>query len=63
MILEVYRIEKTGFQIYLLGYMGTTIEYETFFKFRRAEKSFVEKIWNLESIVLNLRVLVRKPAV
>jgi hypothetical protein len=39
---EVYRIEKTGFQIY-----------EIFFKFRRTEKGFVEKTWKLQSILLS----------
>jgi hypothetical protein len=59
MIREVCGIGKTGFQIYgtfkgsFLGYAGRTIEYETFFKFRRAGKGFV---WNLDYSVLNLRV-------
>jgi hypothetical protein len=50
MILEVCRIGKTGFQIYetfksfFLGYTARTFEYETFIKFRRAEKGFIEKI-------------------
>ncbi len=57
MIREVCRIGKTGFQIYgtfkgsFLGYMGRTIECETFFKFRRTGKGFVEKIRNIQSIV------------
>jgi len=47
---EMCRMEKAGFQIYetfessFRGYTGRTIEYETFIKFRRAEKDFVEKI-------------------
>jgi hypothetical protein len=42
--------EKTGFQIYetfkgsFLGYTRRSFEYETFIKFRRVEKSFIEKI-------------------
>jgi hypothetical protein len=50
MIPEVCRIEKPGFQIYetfkgsSLGCTGRAIECETFFKFHRAGKGFIEKI-------------------
>jgi hypothetical protein len=50
MILDMGRIEKTGFQMYeifkgsFLGYTGRTIECQTCFKFCRAEKGFSEKI-------------------
>jgi hypothetical protein len=43
MIPELCRIEKTGFQIYET-FKGYSLEQmgETFFKFRRAEKGFVD---------------------
>jgi hypothetical protein len=50
MIRKVYRIEKTGFQIdatfkgSFLEYAGRNFECQSFSKFRRAEKGFVEKI-------------------
>jgi hypothetical protein len=63
MIPEVCGIEKTGFQIYetfkdsSLGHTSGTFECETWFKFCRVEKGFVEEIGNLQSIVLNPQVL------